>query len=576
MKKSVRFISIFGVALLLVLPSKIIQAQDPNYPKFIQSPEQQQVEYPEDPYVYIDRESMPTSPAFNFTMGNFSAVQVNINSNGENIVGDAANEPSIAIDPTNPNRMVMGWRQFDDVSNNFRQAGYAYTTDGGQSWTFPGVIEPGVFRSDPVLDVDANGTFYYNSLSSGFSCQVFRSNGNGTWDTGTPAQGGDKQWMVIDRTEGIGEGNIYAFWNQNYSTCSPGFFTRSVDDGDNYESCTVLPEELRWGTLVVGPEGELYAGGMVGSTAQGSMYVAKSTNANDPNQAISWDFVSEVNLDGGLSVSNGLSSPNPVGLIGQAWIATDVSGGPHHGNVYMLASVARHSEIDPADIMFARSEDGGLSWSDPVRVNNDYINQGWQWMGTMSVSPDGRIDAVWLDTRHNPLGVSSALYYSYSYDAGRSWSVNKQISDSFDPHLGWPNQNKMGDYFDMISDESGVHLAWAATFNGEQDVYYGFIPNNPVAVEEVDGKASPLLLQNYPNPFSESTTIRYSVPQSERVQLMVYDQLGKLVEVLVDEEKAAGDHSAVWNGNVVSEGVYFYKLMIGGKEVETKRMIFME
>ena len=40
--------------------------------------------------------------------------------------------------------MVVGWRQFDSVSSNFRQAGYGYTGDGGSTWTFPGVFDSGV------------------------------------------------------------------------------------------------------------------------------------------------------------------------------------------------------------------------------------------------------------------------------------------------------------------------------------------------------------------------------------------------------------------------------------------------
>ena len=53
-----------------------------------------------------------------------------------------------------------------------------------------------------------------------------------------------------------------------------------------------------------------------------------------------------------------------------------------------------------------------------------------------------------------------------------SWSPNVALSPSFDSHIGWPNQNKIGDYYDMISDKVGAHLAYATTFNGEQDVYY--------------------------------------------------------------------------------------------------------
>ena len=91
--------------------------------------------------------------------GPFTSYQVNVNANGQNILGDAANEPSIAVDPTNRNRMAIGWRQFNSVTSNFRQAGYGYTSNGGTTWTFPGVLENNVFRSDPVLYSDDTGVF---------------------------------------------------------------------------------------------------------------------------------------------------------------------------------------------------------------------------------------------------------------------------------------------------------------------------------------------------------------------------------------------------------------------------------
>src|SRR5437867_12531908 len=101
------------------------------------------------PPAYIYR--LETSPRMISPYAGFTSYQANVDQNGNNIVGDAANEPSIAVDPTNPSRMAIGWRQFNTVSSNFRQGGWGYTTDGGVHWTFPGVLEPGVFRSDPVL-----------------------------------------------------------------------------------------------------------------------------------------------------------------------------------------------------------------------------------------------------------------------------------------------------------------------------------------------------------------------------------------------------------------------------------------
>jgi hypothetical protein len=405
-----------------------------------------------------------TSPPGRVSRDGYVSVQVNTDEFGNNIVGDAANEPSIAVDPTDPRNIVIGWRQFDTIESNFRQAGWAYSHDGGRSWTFPGVIDPGVFRSDPVLDVDADGVFYYNSLTTdGFDywCRVFRSFDAGmTWDEGTYAYGGDKQWMAIDRTDGIGRGNIYANWNFIFSTCN-GDMTISYDAGDSFEPCINVPTAPRWGTVIVGPEGEVYIAGE-------SFVVIKSSTLQDPNENPAWDFNVDVNLGGFVQFSAG---PNPGGLLGQAWIDVDRSGGPQHGWVYLLCSVDPPGS-DPMDVMFSRSTDGGLTWSAPVRVNDDIGTTAWQWFGTMSVAPNGRIDAIWNDTRHDPGGYDSELYYSFSEDGGVTWSENVALTPAFDPHVGWPQQDKIGDYYHMRSDDHGADLAYSATFNGEQDVYY--------------------------------------------------------------------------------------------------------
>ena len=244
-------------------------------------------EVPRDRYIRVPPEQRVTSPAARPVRNGYVSVQVNVDQFGNNIVGDAANEPSIAIDPTNPNRMVIGWRQFDTIQSDFRQAGWAYSHDGGQTWTFPGVVDAGVFRSDPVLDSDSSGNFYFNSLTTDWSnywCHVFKSvDGGVSWDAGTYAYGGDKQWMVIDRTGGVSDGNIYANWTNYYSVCYPGHFTRSYDGGQTYLDCTSVPNNPYWGTLAVGPDGELYVCG-------DGFVVARSSNIKYQGQTPTWDF----------------------------------------------------------------------------------------------------------------------------------------------------------------------------------------------------------------------------------------------------------------------------------------------
>ncbi len=535
----------------------------------------QRQELLDDPYVPLPRETRPTSPAYQFSSGIFTMTQANVDSAGNNIVGDAANEPSIAVDRNNPNRIAIGWRQFNTITNNFRQAGYAYTADGGQSWTFPGVIEPGIFRSDPVLGSDADGNFYYNSLTvsgSDYLCNVFKStDGGATWNAGTYAQGGDKQWMVIDKTNGAGRGNIYSNWTSNFSVCLPGFFTRSTDGNVSYDSCVVIPDDPFWGTLDVGVNSELYVAG-AGNT---DFVLAKSTTALDSTQIVSWDTTTVVDLDGQIVAFAGSSSPNPSGLHGQTWVAVDYSSGPTSGNVYVLCSVQPDTGTDPLDVHFSRSTDGGLTWSAPVRVNDDTTTTAWQWFGTMSVAPNGRIDVVWLDTRDNPGTVLSSLYYSYSMDAGVTWTPNMRLSNSFDPHVGWPQQQKMGDYYHMVSDNAGAHLAWAATFNGEQDVYYGHI-TLPVSVDgNPGGNPSRFwLAQNFPNPFNPSTTIQFSLPQSGHALLRVYNTLGKEVATFVSGNLNAGTHSVNWDASGVPSGVYFYRLQ-SGQFSQTKKLVLL-
>ncbi len=548
------------IFLLLITPSLADETG--------QAPAQVHNEVPDDPYVASPRSEHQKSPAMRFTRDSFFAVQVNVDALGQNIVGDAANEPSIGVDWTDPSKMVIGWRQFDTISSNFRQAGYGFTVDDGLNWTFPGVIDPGIFRSDPVLDSDSSGKLFYNSLTydGDFFCDVYGSDtGGSTWDSGTPAWGGDKQWMAIDRSGGVGDGHIYSNWNSWYTSCSPGFFTRSTDGNDSYENCTQIPDNPYWGTLIVAPDGRLFSMGSGGS----NFVVARSSNAQNSGQTVSWDFSTDVYLNGSISSGSG---PNPGGLLGQACVATIPYANPDGYAVCVLCSVNPPGG-DPLDVSFARSTDGGLTWSNAVRVNDD-IGNNWQWFGTMSASPSGRIDVVWLDTRDNPGTYLSSLYYSYSEDGGLSWSPNERLSDAFNPHLGWPNQDKMGDYFDMVSDDGGFRLAWAATFNGEQDVYYGRKTLGGTAVGE-GSSVSVALLSADANPFSQSTTIRYIVPQDVHVTLDVYDVLGRRVSTLVSDDHAAGSFHTQFDGQDLTAGVYFLRLN-AGDFADTKKVLLLK
>ncbi len=419
----------------------------------------------------------------------FTSYQVNVNSNGQNITGDAANEPSLCVDPTNGNKMAIGWRQFNSVASNFRQSGWGASSNHGVTWAFPGVLENNVFRSDPVLASDNSGTFFYLSLLQSFFDDMWRSsNGGFSWTRLASATGGDKQWFTIDPTNSSGRGFQYQSWSTGGNNYSGRQFSRSIDGGFTWLDPVNIPNSPAWGTLDVDATGRLFIGGVNLNTGQ--IWCARSSNARNGLVVPSFDQVTAVNLGGQITSS---ASINPVGLVGQIFTAVDRSGTATNNNVYLLAAVQPTGFTTGSDVMFVRSTDGGQTFSAPRRINDDAVNHAkWHWMAGMAAAPNGRLDAVWLDTRNAANNTDSQLYYSYSVDGGLSWSANVSVSNAFNPFLGYPNQNKMGDYLTIVSDNTGGDVAYTATFNGEEDIYYVRVgPVAPVAQSAVSRKVHP-------------------------------------------------------------------------------------
>jgi photosystem II stability/assembly factor-like uncharacterized protein len=113
----------------------------------------------------------------------------------------------------------------------------------------------------------------------------------------------------------------------------------------------------------------------------------------------------------------------------------------------------------------------------------------------------------------------------------------------------------------------GINCFLFKTTNGGGPMALEY-PNNEILVTFS-------LSQNYPNPFNPSTTIRFDIPKSSHVKIVVYDLLGREIEELVNEERKPGSYEVIWNGNNFSSGVYFYKI-ISDDFVETKKMVLIK
>ncbi len=121
--------------------------------------------------------------------------------------------------------------------------------------------------------------------------------------------------------------------------------------------------------------------------------------------------------------------------------------------------------------------------------------------------------------------------------------------------------------------------AWDPLTKEPTAVLDAFLGINATSVNEVKN-ASGFEFSIFPNPFNPSTTIQYSLPQTEKVVIEIYNVLGEHIKTLINKFEEAGKHSINWLGkdeynNKVSSGIYFIRIN-NGKNFQTRKIIFLK
>ncbi|MCB0276069.1 MAG: T9SS type A sorting domain-containing protein [Calditrichaeota bacterium] len=130
-------------------------------------------------------------------------------------------------------------------------------------------------------------------------------------------------------------------------------------------------------------------------------------------------------------------------------------------------------------------------------------------------------------------------------------------------------------YVNKLATENRFFIV-AGTYG--RGIYIREINDNPITGV---GEEPPVVVegyqleQNYPNPFNPTTAIRFSLAQSQHVELKVYDLNGRSVATLVDGPLAAGEHNLTFDGANFASGVYFYRIT-AGNFTQTKRMTLVK
>jgi photosystem II stability/assembly factor-like uncharacterized protein len=245
---------------------------------------------------------------------------------------------------------------------------------------------------------------------------------------------------------------------------------------------------------------------------------------------------------------------------------------------------------DTAGVILHTS-DGGVTWNTQSYSNFRYFlgsvffaNQDEGWIGgTTSIYHTTNGGALWEEQFTHTDGWVYGIQFA---DSENGWALGEN------GHC-FRTTNGGKDWF---SEPSGIytnlnglcfvdkHNGWAVGDNG---VILKWGSGEPTSIvnQQVSNIGLPKkyeLLQNYPDPFNPTTTIRYQIPAFSKVLIRIYNVLGQEVATLVNEQKKAGTYSVEWNASSAPSGVYFYRtevVPLSGKAStfrDVKKMVLLK
>jgi len=218
-----------------------------------------------------------------------------------------------------------------------------------------------------------------------------------------------------------------------------------------------------------------------------------------------------------------------------------------------------------------KTTDGGLTWFNQFISSNNhffgiyFINNQTGYActlgGTIYGTTNGGIDWITKLTGNN-----NTLFNIKFPDinTGFAVGVNGRILKSSNSGMNWNLQVLPGNvspqtiFFKL--NFRNTTSGWAIGDGGT--ILKTTNSGEPLGIQQISNSTPVVfkLSQNYPNPFNPSTTIEFDLPKSTYTRLIVYNLIGKEVEVLVDKDLSRGSYKVDFNNSNISSGVYYYKL----------------
>ena len=493
-------------------------------------------------------------------------------------------EPVVCFNPNNP-LMMFASAVTVNTSNGAKSEGIYLSTNGGFNWTGSDVCNGPAANNhggDPGVAIDNNGNFILTHIGLTFiGVYGHYSTDNGSnWSVSYQITNQSPEDKGTTTSDNISTspyfGNVYTAWVKFISPY-PVVFSKTTNGGLNWSSPIEVnptpPSRCSGSEIKVGIGGKVFCtwSTVTSSTPfyENNLGFGYSTNGGN-NWTINQSICS-MNGIGGL-----LPEKNNIRVNGIPRMAIDLSGGQRNGWIYIITNEKNLSPAgtDP-DIVFHRSTDGGLTWSQGIRVNQDALNNGKiQYFPAICVDELGGIDVLYYDDR-NTSSDSAQVYLSRSKDGGNTWQDFLVSEHTFQPKpiIGFSSQYQ-GDFITLATNNSKLYAYWMDDYSGIYQIWTSVINLSQVGIRKIDEEIPTnfSLKQNYPNPFNPETNIEFQVPSSGFISLKIYDISGREVENLFSGNLQGGIYHINWNAKGNSSGVYFLKANFGNA-TKTIRLI---
>lgn len=393
-------------------------------------------------------------------------------------------ESDIRINFWNPLQVIAA---SNNIGGSGQQAQY-YSSNGGQTWgqSFLPFTGTDSFHSDPTVDWTSDGTAW--STTIGIVGQTLRmrayksTNGGQTWTFDNTFSGSqrstDKQIMWVDHSATSPFANyIYVCWHNG----NPAYVNRRTGPAGAWGTAIQVSGAESSGTAI-GCDIKTNANGDAfvfwPTTGNRRIVVAKSTNGG-----ASWGTpkVIATTFDGYdigipsfnsrralIYVSAGAYRTATKNLVYASWV--DLTG----------ASGCTSSANEPASnaastcktrVWFARSTDGGTTWSAPVMINNQTSlnDQFNQWLGVDETT--GRIAVIYYDTVGDSTRRKTNIYYQTSADDGVTWSAAAKVTtaQTDETIAGADSGNQYGDYNSLSIFAGKIFPSWTDRRNNAKE-----------------------------------------------------------------------------------------------------------